>query len=69
MLWRYFRAQVTHCELFETMQALLAAGYDFFDRYNQCASADFVCHWLQGKKSCLIVLSGSLAISDGNVRC
>ncbi len=36
MLWRHFRREVTHCELFETMQALLAAARDFFDRYNQC---------------------------------
>jgi transposase len=35
MLWRHFRREVTHCELFETMQALLAASQDFFDRYNQ----------------------------------
>jgi len=36
MLWRHFRREVTHCELFETKQALLAAAQDFFDRYNQC---------------------------------
>jgi putative transposase len=36
MLWRHFRREVTHCELFETKQALLAAARDFFDRYNQC---------------------------------
>src|SRR5258708_11238 len=36
MLWRHFRREVTHCELFETMQASLAASQDFFDRYNQC---------------------------------
>jgi putative transposase len=36
MLWRHFRREVTHCELFETMQALLAAARDFFSRYNQC---------------------------------
>jgi putative transposase len=36
MLWRHFRREVTHCELFETMQALLAAAHDFFSRYNQC---------------------------------
>ena len=36
MLWRYFRGQVTHCELFETMKMLLTAARDFFDRYNQC---------------------------------
>jgi transposase len=35
MLWRYFRGEVTHNELFETKQALLAAAQDFFARYNQ----------------------------------
>ena len=34
MLWREFRREVTHCELFETVKALLAAAQDFFDRYN-----------------------------------
>jgi transposase len=36
MLWRHFRREVTHCELFETKQALLAAANEFFDRYNLC---------------------------------
>lgn len=36
MLWRHFRREVTHCELFETKQAMLAAARDFFARYNQC---------------------------------
>jgi len=27
---------VTHCELFDTKQALLAAAQEFFERYNQC---------------------------------
>jgi putative transposase len=36
MLWRHFRREVTHCELFESMQALLAASQDFFARYNRC---------------------------------
>lgn len=36
MLWRHFRREVTHCELFETKQALLTAARDFFDCYNQC---------------------------------
>ncbi len=36
MLWRHFRREITHCELFETMQALLTAARDFFSRYNQC---------------------------------
>lgn len=35
MLWRHFRREVTHCELFETVKALLAAAQDFFGRYNQ----------------------------------
>lgn len=34
-LWRQFRRQVTHNELFETVKALLAASRDFFDRCNQ----------------------------------
>ncbi len=34
MLWRHFRREVTHCELFETMQALLAATKQFFERCN-----------------------------------
>src|SRR5919112_3740759 len=35
MLWRHFRREVTHCELFESVKALLAAADDCFDRYNQ----------------------------------
>ncbi len=35
MLWRHFRREVTHCELFETMAALVTAAYEFFARYNQ----------------------------------
>lgn len=35
MLWRHFRREVTHCELFPTVKALLAATREFFDRYNQ----------------------------------
>ncbi|MDQ3539989.1 MAG: transposase, partial [Chloroflexota bacterium] len=34
MLWRHVRREVTHCELFSTVTALLAAVQDFFDRYN-----------------------------------
>lgn len=34
MLWRQFRREVTHCELFATMKALLAETKHFFDRYN-----------------------------------
>lgn len=33
-LWRQFRREVTHCELFETVKALLVASRDFFDRCN-----------------------------------
>ena len=35
MLWRHFRREVTHYELFETVKVLLQATQDFFDRYNQ----------------------------------
>ena len=34
MLWRHYRREVTHCELFETVHALLDATRDFFARYN-----------------------------------
>jgi len=34
-VWRQFRRDVTHCELFETVKALLAAAQAFFDRCNQ----------------------------------
>jgi transposase len=35
MLWRHFRREVTHCELFTSLDALLKAAHAFFDRYNQ----------------------------------
>jgi putative transposase len=35
MLWRHFRREVTHCELYVSVKALLQAAQDFFDRYNR----------------------------------
>ena len=35
MLWRQFRREVTHNELFQTLKSLLTAARDFFDRYNR----------------------------------
>jgi len=35
MLWRHFRRDVTHCELFPTVNALMAAATAFVDRYNR----------------------------------
>jgi putative transposase len=35
LLWRHFRREVTHCELFQDMVALLAAAADFFARHNR----------------------------------
>jgi transposase len=35
MLWRHFRREVTHCELYVTVKDLLAASLDFFERHNQ----------------------------------
>ena len=35
MLWRHFRREVTHCELFESVHALLVASKDFFERHNR----------------------------------
>jgi transposase len=34
MLWRHFRREVTHCELFASVKGLLEATTNFFDRYN-----------------------------------
>jgi transposase len=34
LLWRYFRKEVTHCELFETMKALIDETLAFFKRSN-----------------------------------
>jgi transposase len=35
MLWRHFRREVTHCEIFETIKLLIEASYRFFQRYNE----------------------------------
>lgn len=35
MLWRHFRREVTHCELFRNIKELIEAAYDFFERYNR----------------------------------
>jgi transposase len=35
MLWRHFRREVTHCELFATKQALLTAAQECFARFNR----------------------------------
>ena len=35
MLWRHFRREVTHCELFAHITALVTAAQAFFTRYNQ----------------------------------
>ena len=36
MLWRHFRREVTHCESFESVNALIGATYEFFERYIRC---------------------------------
>jgi putative transposase len=35
MLWRHFRREVTHCELFASIDAVLEATRAFFDRCNR----------------------------------
>jgi hypothetical protein len=35
-VFRHFRREVTHCELFETKPALLTAAQECFDRFNKC---------------------------------
>lgn len=34
MLWRHFRREVTHCELFQSVEKLIEASKNFFERYN-----------------------------------
>lgn len=33
MLWRHYRREVTHCEFFTSLQHLITATLDFFQRY------------------------------------
>jgi putative transposase len=35
MLWRHYRREVTHCELFGSIDALLEATHEFFERMNR----------------------------------
>ncbi len=35
MRWRHYRREVTHCELFGSIDALVEATRDFFDRMNR----------------------------------
>ena len=35
MLWRHFGREVTHCELFPSVEAVIAAAYAFFERHNR----------------------------------
>jgi transposase len=35
MLWRHFRQEVTHWELFEDVKVLIEASYNFFERFNK----------------------------------
>lgn len=36
MLWRHFRREVTHCELFVSVEALIDATHRFFHQCNLC---------------------------------
>jgi len=35
MLWRHFRREVTHCEIFTSVKELIDTSYAFFKRFNQ----------------------------------
>ena len=35
MLWRHYRREVTHCELLGSIDALLEARHEFFERMNR----------------------------------
>jgi transposase len=46
MLWRQLRREVTHCELLESVEALLTATNEFFERYNRTLGRRVFFHWL-----------------------
>ncbi len=56
MLWRHFRREVTHGELFETKPALLEAAQSALS-VQPAPTEHFVRHWLQSQKSCLMYLA------------
>lgn len=37
MVWRHFPREVTHCELFASLAALIIAATGFFTRYNRAS--------------------------------
>jgi hypothetical protein len=49
MLWRHFRREVPHCDLYEAVKVLIETAYDLFRRYNRtrkrsCRSLGFIHH-------------------------
>ena len=59
MLWRYFRKEVTHCELFESMKALIASHTGVLQALQYDARTTALSHRLQCRMTCLDVLRGS----------
>jgi len=57
MLWRHFRREVTHCELFPMKQALLTAAQALLRPLQPVSPKDFVSYWLQNSNHSVIVLS------------
>jgi len=45
MLWRHFRREVSHCELYETVKTLIEAAYDFFKRFKTTPEKNLVNNW------------------------
>jgi len=54
MLWRHFRREVTHCELFESLTALVAAAQEFFERYN--LRPEYILSVIGSKALCSVTL-------------
>jgi hypothetical protein len=51
MLWRHCRREVTQCERFASVKALLPAAQDFFDHDNRWLVAPFTA----GLKPCIVI--------------
>ena len=64
MLWRHFRREVTHCEIFETVKLLIEASYNFLNRYNTnpkdvlsiigALPSRFLCLYLERSGNCIL---------------
>ena len=66
MLWRHFRREVTHCELFESVKALVEASLDFFRR-SQCGAGEGALNHRGQTPTCDLTLLTCPPVLDSSV--